>query len=543
MSKKKKSAKKSGGKTGDWKKRQAAEPTPLEMAAEEREEEAQEVQKEAEEVAEIEASEQEEDIAEAAPAKKSKKKKGKGKRKEEEEVVEAAAEQVEEDAVAEESATEESATEESSYIENNELNLEFAEEETEGFSAESAEDEEERIATEEEVEGTEDEEAQEQAMSEELAGTELASFESAQIEDIETISPEQIRSVVESVLFTTDKPISIALIKQVFKGTQVKSKDIREALEAMIKEYDESPQRGFTLQEISGGFQLRTKVENNKYLKETVKARPFKLSGPALEVMSIVAYKQPCTKSQIDEIRGVESGHLLRALMEKHLVSFGERSELPGKPMFYETTRKFLEIFGLRNIAELPSLHEIDQLIPEGIGGDEPKKEKLSDLTGQLSTEVADGSSYSVGEEELLKITDELSTITTSSDFFEQEKQRMREKRDADRAQDIRERQIVGEEIDPKDLRWLERYETAKAEGAAQAEDVDFVTEGMDNANIPTSTDEAPFSEEVMESSIEMTAESMEASEEPKITEESTELLADAHEELEPTEREPEQEI
>jgi segregation and condensation protein B len=85
--------------------------------------------------------------------------------------------------------------------------------------------------------------------------------------------------------------------------------------------------------------------------------------------------------------------------MEKHLLTFGERSDLPGKPMFYETTRKFLEIFGLRNLQELPSLHEIDQLIPEGIGGDEEaKKETLSDLTGELSEQV--GSSYSVGEEE-----------------------------------------------------------------------------------------------------------------------------------------------
>jgi segregation and condensation protein B len=443
MSKKKKSVKKSSAaKKGDWKK-QNSDPTPLEAAAEVREEAA---------------------IEEAAE----------------------------------------------SLIENSELNLEFAEDES---------DEEERIATEEEVEGSDDEGVQ--AASDELENTELGSFESANIEDVEVISEEQIRSVVESILFTTDKPISIALIKQVFKGTQVKSKDIREALTALMKDY-ESTSRGFTLQEIAGGFQLRTKPENNKYLRQTVKARPFKLSGPALEVLSIVAYKQPCTKAQIDEIRGVESGHLLRALMEKHLLNFGERSELPGKPMFYETTRKFLEIFGLRNIAELPSLHEIDQLIPEGIGDDEPKKEKLSDLTGELSTQVTDAS-YSVGEDELLKITDELTQITTSSDFFEQEKQRMREKRDADRAQDIRERQIVGEEIDSKDLRWLERYEAAKVEGAAQAEDVEFVTEGMESENVPTSTDEL----------------SLEAED---VSEESSEMIADAHEDLEPTEREPEQE-
>jgi segregation and condensation protein B len=471
MSKKKKPVKKSSAaKKGDWKKRQP-DPTPLEAAAEAREEAA---------------------IEEAAL--------------EENEVNE------EELLASAEEISEEESSEAESLIENSELNLEFAEDESA--------DEEERVATDEEVEGSNDE----------LANTELGSFESANIEDVEVISEEQIRSVVESVLFTTDKPISIALIKQVFKGTQVKSKDIREALTALMKEYD-STSRGFTLQEIAGGFQLRTKSENNKYLRQTVKARPFKLSGPALEVLSIVAYKQPCTKAQIDEIRGVESGHLLRALMEKHLLNFGERSELPGKPMFYETTRKFLEIFGLRNIAELPSLHEIDQLIPEGIGDDEPKKEKLSDLTGELSTQVTDAS-YSVGEDELLKITDELTQITTSSDFFEQEKQRMREKRDADRAQDIRERQIVGEEIDSKDLRWLERYEAAKAEGAAQAEDVEFVTEGMDSENIPTSTDEAPAEE----ADAEMSAEGEE------LSEESSEMIADALEDLEPTEREPEQE-
>lgn len=338
-----------------------------------------------------------------------------------------------------------------------------------------------------------------------LENTELGAFESAQIEDIESLPNSTIRSIVESVLFTTDKPISIALIKQAFKGTNVKSKDIREALTWLADDYLNSD-RGFTLDEIAGGFQLRTKPENVKYLRQSVKARPFKLSGPALEVLSIVAYKQPTTKHQIDEIRGVESGHLLRALMEKHLLTFGERSDLPGKPMFYETTRKFLEIFGLRNLQELPSLHEIDQLIPEGIGAEEAKKETLSDLTGQLSQEVA--SSYSVGEDELLKITDELSTITTSSDFFEQEKQRMRMKRDEERAQSIREAQIIGEAVEAKDLRWLERFEASKLAAEQGSEEVEFVTEGLTEG-----------------------AEASEAA--PVVDGEAAEMIADGHEDLE----------
>jgi segregation and condensation protein B len=225
--------------------------------------------------------------------------------------------------------------------------------------------------------------------------------------------------------------------------------------------------------EVSGGFQLRTKPENLKYLRQSVKARPFKLSGPALEVLAIAAYKQPVTKSQIDEIRGVESGHLLRALMEKHLMTFGERSDLPGKPMFYETSRKFLEIFGLRNLNELPSVSEIDQLIPEGIGEVEDK-ETLSDLTGQLSQTV--GSTYSEAEDELLKITDELGQITTSSDFFEQEKQRQKEVRELERAQDIREAQVLGNAVEEKDLRWLERFDAALAAREQGMQEVDFVT-------------------------------------------------------------------
>lgn len=320
---------------------------------------------------------------------------------------------------------------------------------------------------------TETEESTDEGSTEgmELEGTELENFEAVEIEDLEVLTSEQVRSIVESVLFATDKPISIAVIKQVFKGTNVKSKDIREAINTLMEEYANSF-RGFTMEQISGGFQLRTKPNNSKYLRQSVKARPFKLSGPALEVLSICAYKQPVTKAQIDEIRGVESGHLLRALMEKHLVSFGERSDLPGKPMFYETTRKFLEIFGLRNIQELPSLSEIDQLIPEGIGEVEDK-ETLSDLTGQLSQEIA--SSYSVGEEELLKITDELSQITTSSEFFEQEKVRMREKRDQERAQNIRDAINVGEPIEDKDRRWLERYEAGLVEQANAEKEVEFV--------------------------------------------------------------------
>lgn len=318
-----------------------------------------------------------------------------------------------------------------------------------------------------EAEATDDAEMEQMgfaALGEEESG---AADNDADPEPTEFIEADQLISIVESLLFSTDKPVSIATIKQIFKGSNVRTKDITRAIDSLASEYA-SATRGVTLEEINGGYQLRTKSDNAEYLRRLQKVRPFRLSGPALEVMAIVAYKQPITKHEIDEIRGVESGHLLRALMERSLVCFGEKSDLPGKPMTYGSTRKFLEIFGLRNLKELPTMSEIDELLPEGIG-EETEKETLSDLTERMSQEVT--SSYSEGEDELLKINEQLQSIDTTSEFFEQEKQRERDRRDRDRAQDLRERLMVGEQVEEKDRRWLDRYEArlAAQELAAQA--------------------------------------------------------------------------
>lgn len=269
----------------------------------------------------------------------------------------------------------------------------------------------------------------------------------------------QLLSVLESVFFASDKPVSLATLKQVFEGTTVDTKTLKKALEEMQMIYAE-PTRGVTLEEVTGGWQLRTKLDNMDFLKRISKARPFKLSGPALEVLSIIAYKQPIIKNEVDQIRGVESGHLVRALMEKGLVSFEGKTDLPGKPMAYSTTRKFLEIFGLRNIQELPTLSEIDQLLPEGIG-EEEEKETLSSVTDMMSQALT--SSYSEGEEELSHITEKINAIDTSSEFFEEEKRRQKEKRDREKAEDIREALALGELVENRDKKWLERYEAQLA--------------------------------------------------------------------------------
>lgn len=318
-------------------------------------------------------------------------------------------------------------------------------EEQEGFLPEATED----VA----LEATAEE-------GESVEGTELEEFESAQIEDLEFVAEEQIESIIESILFASDRPVSLASIQQVFKGTTVKKDKIRRAIEALAVEYA-GGRRGVSLEEVTGGYQIRTKVDNMNFLKRTVKTRAFKLSGPALETLAIVAYKQPVVKMEIDQIRGVESGHLLRALMEKGLVNFeGKADHLPGKPMQYGTTRRFLEIFGLRNLKELPSLSQIDELLPEGIGEETEEKPTLAMVTDSMSEDFKTVS-YSQGEEELGAIEEQLTSITTSSDFFEQEKLRQKMKRDEEKAQNIREAMAVGEEVSKRDVNWLARYEEA----------------------------------------------------------------------------------
>ena len=295
-----------------------------------------------------------------------------------------------------------------------------------------------------------------------MTGTELDGFESADIEDIEFVEAEQVESIIESILFASDRPVSLASIQLVFKGTNVKKEKIRDALETLAVEYA-GGRRGVSLEEVTGGYQIRTKIDNMNFLKRTIKTRAFKLSGPALETLSIVAYKQPVIKMEIDQIRGVESGHLLRALMEKGLVNFeGKADHLPGKPMQYGTTRRFLEIFGLRNIKELPTLSQIDELLPEGIGEEIEETSTLAMVTDSMSTEVQI-SSYSQGEEELGLIEEQLTSISTSSEFFEQEKIRAKLKKDNEKAQDIRDALAVGEEVPKRDVNWLTRFEEGLA--------------------------------------------------------------------------------
>ena len=223
------------------------------------------------------------------------------------------------------------------------------------------------------------------------------------------INKDRIFSVMESLLFSSENPLKINAFSQAFES--IGPRDIKKILEELKLSYENS-NRGVCLEEINGGWQLRTKIENREFLQKLVKSRPFRLSGPALEVLSIIAYRQPVIKSEVDRIRGVESGHLMRSLMEKRLISFQGKSDLPGKPLQYGTTTGFLEVFGLKNLKELPSLEEIDQLLPDGIGNEDRQDQELGEITDKMSVSRKDPDLY--GEKELMAIGETLKKIKTT---------------------------------------------------------------------------------------------------------------------------------
>lgn len=377
-------------------------------------------------------------------------------------------------------------------------------------------------------EASEDEESSMEADAEEgvsVEGTELDNFDSAEIEEVEFVEEERLESIVESVLFASDRPVSLASLKLLFKGTNIRGDKIRRALDQLAVEYA-GGRRGVTLEEVPGGYQLRTKIDNMEFLKRTLKTRQFKLSGPALEVLSIVAYKQPVVKFEVDEIRGVESGHLLRALMEKNLVSFEGKSDLPGRPMQYGTTKKFLEIFGLRSLKELPTLSQIDELLPEGMDEQQAEeKPTLASVTDAMSQSFV--GSYSQGEEELMKIQEQLEDISTTTNFFEEEKRRQAEKRDQEKAQNIRDALAFGEPVSTRDANWLKKYDEALAAGTtlvamAAEKKAAFMKKPVTTEGAPS--EEGESSEESLEASSESESESDFESETEGLVEESDEL-------------------
>ena len=240
--------------------------------------------------------------------------------------------------------------------------------------------------------------------------------ENIDIEDKrEVLDEDRVYSILESILFFSDRPVTLDSFKCAFEGTNINLIKVKKYLNKYSALLAES-NRGVYLEQIASGYQLRTKQDNVDFLSKLKKARPFRLSPSSLEVLAIVAYEQPCVKARLDEIRAVDSSHLLRGLMDKGLVAFYGKSDLPGKPMLYKTTKKFLEVFGLKNLKTLPQMNEIDDLLPKGTLEEIDKEESLpplADLSEDLKMKSSDlkeksQEDYKKTEEQLKKITEDL---------------------------------------------------------------------------------------------------------------------------------------
>ncbi len=202
-------------------------------------------------------------------------------------------------------------------------------------------------------------------------------------------------SVIEALIFASDEPLPHSEIIRAVKeidgdDTEISSESIEEAVESLNKKYSENGS-AYKILSIANGFLFATNPEYSKYVgflsSEKSKRR---LSQAALETLSIVAYKQPITKPEIEQIRGVNSDYMISTLLEKNLITIKGRAETVGRPLLYITTGEFLKYFGLSKISDLPKPREIDEIMQDADFIEQKRKLMMSEIEEIVENEVGD---------------------------------------------------------------------------------------------------------------------------------------------------------
>ncbi len=168
-----------------------------------------------------------------------------------------------------------------------------------------------------------------------------------------------LKLIVESLLFAASEPLTARQIHALLPGRDLR--DIKDVLDELKTEYD-GMKRSFVLREVASGYQFRTRPVFSPYISKMLSSTPSRLSRAALETVAIIAYKQPIIRQEIERLRGVDVGGILRMLLKKGLIRIVGRKPLPGRPIIYGTTGRFLEVFDLKDLSSLPSLKEIEDL-------------------------------------------------------------------------------------------------------------------------------------------------------------------------------------
>lgn len=199
----------------------------------------------------------------------------------------------------------------------------------------------------------------------------------------------KLKAAVEALLYVSEDPLPVNKMRESL-GDEAGLEEIREAVASIAAEFD-SEGRGVRLAELAGGYQIVTRPEYAAYVKKLQKIRPPKLSAQALETLAIIAYRQPIIRAEIEGVRGVSADGVIKTLLERRLIRIAGRQDVPGKPMMFATTNEFLQYFGLKDLASLPSLRELERelgmeensisrsLEPELPGLDGPELEAMAE--------------------------------------------------------------------------------------------------------------------------------------------------------------------
>jgi segregation and condensation protein B len=235
------------------------------------------------------------------------------------------------------------------------------------------------------------------------------------------VEEERLKAIIESLLFASAEPVALSQLATVIEN--VARDDIKRALGEMAVGYAAGG-RGIVLEEVANGYQLRTPKEHASYVRKLLSAKPPRLSRPLLETVAIVAYRQPITRPEIEQLRGVDCGGVIDTLVERRLIHIAGRKEAPGRPIMYTTTREFLELFGLKDLSGLPDLEELRMV-------ESPREEPLfanndsadpSDVLGDIQAAGVSAAS-GVRESDLgvaaRPFTDEEATAAAFSGEFE----------------------------------------------------------------------------------------------------------------------------
>jgi len=193
---------------------------------------------------------------------------------------------------------------------------------------------------------------------------------------------ESQKRIVEALVLGAPEPVSAQKLADVVPGLEL---DEARALVAELGREYEAQGRAFEIWEVAGGYQLRTRPEYAPYLRLLHRERPLRLSRAALETLAVVAYRQPVTRAEVEAVRGVEVDAVMHSLLDRQLVRIAGHREVPGRPMLYATTKRFLEVFGLGRIEDLPTLREMEELLPPPVPdapGPPPPLAAAPDLAG-----------------------------------------------------------------------------------------------------------------------------------------------------------------